>query len=108
MIPLLAQQAVEHKIRHQLSVLLGNYEYYFACGLFSTLVPLSCDGSSRPEELAEEISHLAQDYQGKNRREQYLVYLLLRYEADPDAYTEQMKELFEMGKSSEVLTQSSE
>ena len=76
---ILAKQSVHIKCRLQASILMGNYEYYYAGGLLCRL--------AKP---------LLDTYQPQNDQESYLMQMLKTYKVS-DEYDEQMPQLLQMG-----------
>jgi hypothetical protein len=109
---ILAIQSVNKKIERQMSVLVGNYEFYYAAGAFMALFGADFDKHLSPEELKQSID----DYISANNlkaaepaadkasgdskdiedRKAYLVYLMNRYETI-EKYEDVMMELFDDG-----------
>lgn len=101
MIPLVTEMSVDKKIRRRMSVLVGNYEFYYAAGLAQPILSFDCDGSEKPYELEKIIracpetdDTLPDEPEVSERR--YLMYLIARYDADED-YDDAMKSLFDEG-----------
>jgi hypothetical protein len=80
----------------QKSVMLGNYEFYYAAGLLKKLLGMSLAADMSPEELSEAINGQAKEVQPKDEKEQYLLQIAGRYEPLAE-YNEQMRELFAWG-----------
>ncbi len=99
MIPLLARQSIDRKVSDHLSVIVGNYEYYYACGLLNRMLSLGLPSDIKPQDLFEKMQDLLKDITIEAPTgddvtdEDYLKYLVKRYEPD-DRYDDQMKELF--------------
>lgn len=104
MISSIARQSVIIKCNSGYSALLGNYEFYYAAGLFNRL--FGSDGSAlmEPLELMEHLKNGFSRITPKDERERYLIKLVENYDPSPD-YDEQMKELFAWGESEEDLWQ---
>lgn len=96
MVTSIARQSIMIKCNMQASVLLGNYEFYYAAGLFCKICGLSVDTDILPQELAEFIKPKLKNFSSEDAREQHLVKMLLNYEV-LEEYDEQMKELLEWG-----------
>lgn len=98
MVPSIARQSVIIKCNAEKSVLLGNYEFYYAAGFLKKLYGLTADADMEPaalhEAVAEQIAALAPE----DARERYLIRIFQAYDPDP-AQDEQMRELFHMGES---------
>jgi hypothetical protein len=101
LIPLLAQNSVDHKIQFQMSVIVGNYEYYYACGIFSKLVDADWNQDTLPNELMEKVQKAISGYTPKGKYEEYLIYLLRRYEPREEDYDDMTRLLFEKGQTYE-------
>ena len=95
---ILAEQAIENKLDMQMSVMVGNYEFYYACGLLSQILDFGKDENTEPKELDMAVKEALKNFQPEGERQKYLAGLLMRYEAS-DVYDEQMKELFRMGRN---------
>lgn len=96
MVTSIARQSVIIKCNMQASVLLGNYEFYYAAGLFGKICGLEIEEDILPEALAEKIAPELKKFSGEDTKEQYLVKMLSNYEV-LEAYDEQMKELLLWG-----------
>lgn len=101
MIPLVTEMSVDKKIRRRMSVLVGNYEFYYAAGLAKPILKADIDGSEKPSDLEKIIracpeadDTLPDGPEVSERR--YLMYLIARYDTDED-YDESMKALFLQG-----------
>lgn len=99
MVPLIVRQAVDRKIRRQISVLVGNYEYYYAVGLAADRIKLPVDGSTEPARLEPAVKEAVHAYavNEDDPEEKYLCYLIERYEANSD-FDATMTRLFLDGK----------
>ncbi len=93
---ILAKQSVMIKCRLQASIMMGNYEFYYAGGLLCRLSGEKPAEELRPAELAEFLKPVLHTYESKNVQEQYLMKMLREYKAS-DEYDGQMRELFQMG-----------
>lgn len=99
MIPLLAKTSVERKVSDHVSVIVGNYEYYYACGLLSRRLSLGLQAELKPQELFDKVQELLKDTpvsapEGNEvTDDDYLKYLIKRYEPD-EKYDDQMALLF--------------
>lgn len=96
MIPLVVRQSVILKCKLQKSVLVGNYEYYYAAGLFSRLAGVQLDAKKTPEELKEQIAAVLPDYQPSDPRELHLKRILTDFHPGAEK-SEEMDALFLMG-----------
>ncbi|MBQ5485586.1 MAG: DUF3837 family protein [Lachnospiraceae bacterium] len=97
MVPLLTQQSVDHKIKFQMSVLVGNYEYYYACGIFSRLVEADWNEETAPMELMEKVQKALGSFRPEGKYQEYLAYLIRRYEPNPDDWDDNTRLLFAWG-----------
>ena len=105
-------QSVDKKINRQMSVLIGNYEFYYAAGVFSAIFGVELDPKMDPVSLKkvvdeyiknnnlvanepspEQISGDSDDFEDKKG---YLVYLMNRYEII-EQYDDVMVELYSDG-----------
>ena len=100
MIELLAVQSIDHKLDKHISVITGNYEYYYACGILDRRLSLRLSSDMKPTEIFDKVQEALHD-KPLDPEGDYLIYLLKRYEPE-DKYDEQMGELFEAGVSSEL------
>ncbi len=94
--PILAKQSVDIKCRIQASVMMGNYEFYYAAGRLCAQTGQKPDQPLQPLELSTFLQPLLRHYEPKEESDAYLVKMLKEYEAS-DEYDEQMDTLFEMG-----------
>lgn len=104
MVTSIARQSVIIKCNMQASVLLGNYEFYYAAGLFCQIRELSTEEDILPEALSRLILPELKKASGKDPKEQYLIKLLSGYEPSED-YDDQMKELLLWGLNEERIWQ---
>lgn len=102
---ILAGQSVHIKCRIQASILMGNYEFYYACGWLCAIAGTSLSHALPPRELYSFIKPLFDTYKPKDAQEAYLVKMLKEYRV-LDEYDEQMPELFQMGFSEKNLDNS--
>ncbi|MDE7312262.1 MAG: DUF3837 domain-containing protein [Eubacterium sp.] len=93
---ILAGQSVHIKCRIQASIMMGNYEFYYAAGWLCALAGRSLFQAPPPRELYSFLQPLFDTYKPGNEQEAYLVKMLKEYRVS-DEYDEQMTELFEMG-----------
>lgn len=100
--PILARQSVVLKCSMNASVLMGNYEFYYAAGLLCALAGKMPQQGPQPEELYGFLQPLLDSYSPKNGQEAYLVKLLRAYKASGQ-YDAQMQELLQMGLKEEKL-----
>lgn len=104
MVTLVARQSIIIKCNMQTSALLGNYEFYYAAGLFCRLCGMSVEEEIQPAALKEKLLPELKAYQASDDKEKYLVAMLLKYEPSEE-YTEQMKELLRWGMGEERIWQ---
>lgn len=104
MVTSIARQSVIIKCNMQKSVMLGNYEFYYAAGLVKKLYGLDIRGEMEPEALSAFILEQAKSLTPKDEKEEYLLTMLKNYEPLTD-YDEQMKELFVWGEKEPDLWQ---
>lgn len=102
MVPSIARQSVIIKCNAQRSVLLGNYEFYYAAGLLKRLYHLDVDAAQKPQELFERLQAQLEGHTSEDERIQYLTGMVGRYDAPPD-YDEQMPLLFHWGETEQDL-----
>lgn len=104
MVPSIARQSVMIKCNMQTSVLTGNYELYYVAGLISKLEGVEVTPDLKPLELLETLQEKTKDLHPEDEREAYLIKLVHDYKPD-EAYDDQTRELFEMGKNEQNLWQ---
>ena len=64
MVEELAVNSVEKKLDMQASILVGNYEYYYACGKLKSLIELAVDEETAPlvmKEIVDEALGLSKN-----------------------------------------------
>lgn len=96
MVTSIARQSIIIKCNIQKSVMLGNYEFYYAAGLVRKLYGLEISSDMEPETLSAYILERAESLTPKDEKEKYLLEILKNYEPSAE-YDEQMKELFLWG-----------
>ncbi len=104
MVPLLAKQAVELKVRRKFSVIVGNYEFYYALGLYAARYPrLALNGDMSPGELKAAVMEELdpQVFLPADNSDKYLCFLLHRYRVEEDTHDSVMKGLFEWARTGE-------
>lgn len=94
----IARQSIILKCTLQKSVLLGNYEFYYAAGLFKKLFGLETSADMTPQELSEYLLGQVGNLTPKDEKEEYLIRMVSNYEP-LENYDDQMKELFRWGVS---------
>ncbi|MCR5272674.1 MAG: DUF3837 domain-containing protein [Lachnospiraceae bacterium] len=96
MVPLLAAQSVQIKCKMNKSVMTGNYEFYYAAGLYAGYRNIDVDEYIAVKDLFDLIAPLAKEDKTEDSGEKYLCKLLYEYRIDA-LYDEQMPELLKMG-----------
>ena len=96
MVQILAKQSILTKCKLKRSILLGNYEFYYASGLLCHLAGNIPKSDIRPEELLAFIEPILDTYHPENEEEAYLLNLLRSYKASEE-YDEQMPQLLQLG-----------
>lgn len=104
MVTSIARQSIMIKCNMQASVMLGNYEFYYAAGLFCKIKGITVEEDIAPPALQEKILPELKAFSSEDAREQHLVKLLLNYKVTEE-YDEQMKELLQMGLREEKIWQ---
>lgn len=103
MVRSLAVSSVDHKIKNHLSILIGNYEFYYAAGVFSQKVELDHSNINDPVLLDKEIKEKISSFTPENDREEYLISILKKFEVNIKESDEDMIALFKVGSESKVL-----
>jgi hypothetical protein len=104
MVTSIARQSVIIKCNMQKSVMLGNYEFYYAAGLLKKLLGLEIDSKMQPEELHAAIEEQIKDKTPPDEKIGWLFTMIGRYEPLAD-YDAQMQELFAWGEQEPDLWQ---
>lgn len=104
MVTSIVRQSIIIKCNQQTSVLVGNYELYYAAGLAKKIFDLDVSENMKPIELYESIQSKLDGLEPKDKQEEYLVKLLSVYTVTED-YNDQMKELFQMGVNEKQMWQ---
>lgn len=104
MVPLVARQSICIKCNMRSSALLGNYEFYYAAGLFCKIKGIAVSEDILPKELKELILPELEAFSGEDERERHLVKMLLNY-LPSDGHDGQMKELLQWGLNEEKIWQ---
>lgn len=102
MVSSIARQSVVIKCNLQASIMLGNYEFYYAAGLMHKLTSQMTDQILEPQAMLEEVHRLMDGYQTEDAHELHLMQMLKNYEPT-DVLDEQMKELFQEGQTEKYL-----
>ncbi len=95
---LLAKQSIDIKCKIQASILMGNYEFYYAAGRLCALTGQKPDPSLHPKELYEWLQPYLDTYEPQNEQEAYLIKMIKEYKV-LDEYDGQMMELLQMGEA---------
>ncbi len=95
MVPLIVKQSVEMKARRNISILIGNYEYYYAVGLVSERIHLNEEHLTEPMQFEQDVKDAVHNYtpNEEDAIEKYLIYLVERYEAEEE-FNDDMKNLY--------------
>ncbi len=102
--PSIVRQSVILKCLRQKSTLLGNYEYYYAAGLFGRLSGVQIPPGLAPKELSEMLAKELTGYEPEDAREKHLKRVLMDFH--PDGKKEEvMEELLRQGLNEEHLWQ---
>lgn len=96
MIPSIARQSVVIKCNLHASIMLGNYEFYYAAGLVHKLTGTDAGEIAPPQAMIGRVHKLLEEYEPKDEQEQHLKRMLADYEPE-DTLDEQMRELFREG-----------
>ncbi|MCF2641541.1 MAG: DUF3837 domain-containing protein [Roseburia sp.] len=104
MVTSIARQSIVIKCKLKESIMLGNYEFYYAAGLVSKLTGVEFDVELPPKQLYEAVKKTVTEYEPKNENEAYLVQLFMEFKPD-ETVDEQMKELFQWGLTEQRLWQ---
>ena len=104
MVTSIAGQSIVIKCKLKESIMLGNYEFYYAAGLVSKLTGVEFDVELPPKQLYEAVKKTVTEYEPKNENEAYLVQLFMEFKPD-ETVDEQMKELFQWGLTEQRLWQ---
>lgn len=104
MVTSIARQSIVIKCNMQKSILLGNYEFYYAAGLISKLFGVEISDEIQPVELFDLLLEKIPSLSPKDEKEKYLLEIIKDFRPDEE-YDEQMKELLLWGKTEEYLWQ---
>lgn len=96
MISSIARQSVVIKCNLHASIMLGNYEFYYAAGLVHKLTGTDAQEIVPPQAMIEKVHKLLDGYEPKDEHEQHLKRMLADYEPE-EVLDEQMKDLFREG-----------
>lgn len=104
MVPSIVRQSVILKCLQQKSTLLGNYEFYYAAGLFVRLSGVQIKPSLAPKELAGALSEGLLSYEPSDPREIHLKKILTVFHPE-EKKEEIMDELFLQGVNEKYVWQ---
>lgn len=96
MVPILARMSVVIKSQHATSVMTGNYEMGYVCGLLCRLAGIAPPPLETPFKLQEQMMAALEGYSTEDEREKNVIRMLKYYKPD-DNLDDQVKELFTMG-----------
>lgn len=96
MVPVLARMSVVIKAQHETSVMTGNYEMGYVCGLLCRLAGITPPSLETPLKLQEKMMAALEGYNAADEREKNIIRMLKYYKPD-DNMDDQVKELFSMG-----------
>ncbi len=96
MVPSIVRQSVILKCLRQKSALLGNYEYYYAAGLFARLSGAQIPSGLAPKDLAAALAEGLPGYAPEDPREIHLKKKLAEFHPD-DKKEAVMDDLFRQG-----------
>lgn len=96
MVPVLARMSVVIKAQHETSVMTGNYEMGYVCGLLCRLAGITPPPLETPLKLQEKMMVALEGYNAADEREKNVIRMLKYYKPD-DNMDDQVKELFSMG-----------
>lgn len=100
----LARMSIIIKSQHKTSVMTGNYELGYACGLLSKLAGVSVLPWETPRQLQEQTMTALAQYVPANEREENVIHMLKYYHPD-DTNDEQVKQLLTWGMTEEHVWQ---
>lgn len=104
MITSIARQSIILKCLRQKSVLVSNYELYYAAGIAKKCFGIAVDADMEPTQLLEETQKQIENAEPANDQEKYLIHLLGNYEPD-ETHDDQTKEMFHWGETEEHMWQ---
>lgn len=93
---ILVKQSIGLKCKIGTSRMLGNYEFFYAAGVFCHLAGADPAAECKPEELQQFLKPLLGSYQPKDKKEEILLKMLREYELNAD-YDENMPQLLRQG-----------
>ena len=80
MVPSIARQSVILKCNMQKSVMLGNYEFFYAAGLMRKLYNIEIRTDMEPEQILEAILQMQDNLAPQSEQEKYLIQIIKNYE----------------------------
>lgn len=98
----IARQSVIIKCCQQKSIMLGNYEFYYAAGLLSNITKVEIDEGLKPQELKVKVDEVLTHFNPTDDREKHLTQMLHFYHPE-EVCNEQTEELFVIGKNEKNL-----
>lgn len=104
MVQSIARQSVVIKCNLHASIMLGNYEFYYAAGLVHKLMGTEAVEVAQPRAMIETVHTLMDQYETEDEREHHLKRMLADYEPE-DVLDEQMQALFWEGLHEERMWQ---
>lgn len=96
MVPSLARMSVIIKSQHETSVMTGNYEMAYICGLLCKLTGTAPPPLESPARLQEAMMNSLEQYQTEDDREKNIIKMLKYYKPD-GLLDDQVRELYRMG-----------
>lgn len=104
MVTSIVRQSIILKCLRKKSVLVSNYELYYAAGLAKKCFSLELSENMQPQQLLDEAQRQLEGVEPADENEEYLISLLGSYEVLGE-YDEQTSELFLMGAQEENMWQ---
>lgn len=101
MVPYIARQSVIIKCNMKKSVLLGNYEFYYAAGLFKKFYGAEINADMSPQEVLDVILKQIDEVSPGDGQEEYLVGMLKNYEVGEEQ-NEETRIMFSWGENEET------
>ena len=103
MVTSIARQSIVIKCKLKESIMLGNYEFYYASGLLSRLSEVALPEDIKPPALHTWVHETIEKFEPSNGQEKHLVHMLRYYHPDEDHFDDHMVELLQMGKNEDHL-----
>lgn len=104
MVTSIARQSVVIKCNLHASIMVGNYEFYYAAGLLHKLTGNENAEVAEPDIMAQRVAELLTGFHPGNEQEEHLKKMLQDYEPI-EKYDEQMQELFSAGEQEKRMWQ---